>query len=180
MENEEIKQDKVKIEEKENTKLSIPKIVGICLLIFLGGFCAFYVLIDWHLKTLFMPQYPTYFNNINSQIERDFNKINKEINEQEKSFQKHNGKVIFIEQNEDEYKITIDLKKFDNNEQNLNIKVLGNMLSINGRTIKKSNHHEQISEFQQSYLFGSEVKLEELTKNRVGNSYIITIPINKN
>ena len=69
------------------------------------------------------------------------------------------------------------MRAFDNNENNVQVLTNGNLLTINGRTIKKSKHNEQISEFQQNYMFGNNVKLIELTKSTNGNYYIITIPI---
>ena len=59
------------------------------------------------------------------------------------------------------------------------MKKSGNILTIVGRTIRKSKNDEQISEFQQNYLFGSNVKLEDLTKETYGNYYVINIPIKK-
>ena len=69
------------------------------------------------------------------------------------------------------------MRAFDNNENNVQVLTNGNLLTINGRTIKKSKHNEQISEFQQNYMFGNNVKLQELTKSTNGNYYTITIPI---
>ena len=85
--------------------------------------------------------------------------------------------VIHLEQSKDAYKVLIDLRAFDNNENNVQVLTNGNLLTINGRTIKKSKHNEQISEFQQNYMFVNNVKLKELTKSTNGNYYIITIPI---
>ena len=72
------------------------------------------------------------------------------------------------------------MKAFDNNDKNVNVTTNGNILTINGRSVKKTKNNEQISEFQQNYMFGDNVKLEELTKETEGNYYVIKIPIRTN
>ena len=71
----------------------------------------------------------------------------------------------------------IDLRAFENNENNVQVSTNGNILTIVGRSIRKAPNNEQISEFQQNYMFGDNVKLQDLTKETNGNYYIITIPI---
>jgi HSP20 family molecular chaperone IbpA len=162
--------------ESNNAKCIHPVIkpfwVGV--LIFLGAFCAFYVVADWHFKNVLSPN-PRH---IEKMIEKDMHSFDKTIR-QENRMLKRSGNIIHMEQTSDLYKIIIDLKSFDNNENNVQISTNGNLLSISGRTIKKSKHNEQISEFQQNYLFGDNVKLEELSKETQGNLLIIKIPIEK-
>ena len=50
-------------------------------------------------------------------------------------------------------------------------------MTINGRSIRKSKNNEQISEFQQNFMFGDNVRLKDLTKETNGHYYVITIPI---
>ena len=72
------------------------------------------------------------------------------------------------------------MRAFDNNENNVQVLTNGNILTIRGRSIRKSKNNEQISEFQQNYMFGENVKLNDLTKETDGNYYIVTIPIGDN
>lgn len=69
------------------------------------------------------------------------------------------------------------MRAFDNNENNVQVLTNGNILTIRGRSIRKSKNNEQISEFQQNYMFGENVKLNDLTKETDGNYYVVTIPI---
>ena len=71
----------------------------------------------------------------------------------------------------------IDLRAFDKNENNVQVNANGNVLYINGKSVKTTRHNEQITEFQQSYMFGNDVNLKDLTKETKGNYYIITIPL---
>ena len=150
------------------------------LLIFLGAFCAFYTVADWHFKRMMpmviTPPNPKIIDNI---IKDDMQKFNKVFSQNEDFIFGHKVKanIIHLEQNDDDYKIVIDLRAFDNNDKNLQVSTNGNILTISGRTIRKSKNNEQISEFQQNYMFGDNVKLSDLEKTTEGNYYIIKIPI---
>jgi catechol-2,3-dioxygenase len=109
-------------------------------------------------------------------MRKDMHKMDKLMRENMR-FSDKSANVIHIEQSKDFYKVIIDLRAFENNENNVKVSTNGNLLTINGRTVKKAKHDEQISEFQQQYMFGSNVKLDDLTKETDGNFYVITIPI---
>ena len=149
------------------------------LLIFLGAFCAFYVVTDWHMKNMARVPYNPYAGKIDRMMKKDMREMDKMFKHDKKLAQKA-GNIIHLEQTKDQYKIIIDLRAFDNNENNVQVSTSRNILTINGRSIKKSKNNEQISEFQQSYMFGENVKLDDLTKETTGNYYIVTIPIDDN
>ena len=148
------------------------------LLIFLGAFCAFYVVADWHLKRLFEPKFmsPARMEHAMFKDMRQMDKVFKE----NKDFSRKSAHVIHLEQAKDFYKVYIDLRAFDNNENNVQVTTNGSILTINGRSIRKSKNNEQISEFQQQYMFGNNVRLSDLTKETSGHYYIITIPFGEN
>lgn len=143
------------------------------LMLFVGAFCASYVLTDWHMKSLMSYMRPIPPHRMDRMLERDIKRFEKE----ERNIARQSANVIHLEQNKDAYKIIIDLRAFDNNENNVQVSSNGNILTINGRSIRKSKNNEQISEFQQNYMFGDNVRLKDLTKSAEGNYYIITIPI---
>lgn len=147
------------------------------LLIFLGAYCAFYTIADWHFKSMLRRSMR---GTVPGHMERMMKKEMRAMDDmfaQDAKLSKKAGNVIHLKQTKDFYKIAIDLRAFDNNENNVQVSANGNILTINGRSIRKSKHNEQISEFQQQYMFGSNVKLNDLTKSTEGNYYIITIPI---
>lgn len=149
------------------------------LMVFLGAFCAFYVVADWHFKTMFrMRHQPPYERQMEKLAKKEMKNFETVINREGKKLQK-NGNIIHLQNTGKEYRIIIDLRAFDNNENNVHISTSGNILTIVGRTVRKSKNDEQISEFQQNYLFGSNVKLSDLTKETYGNYYVINIPIKK-
>ena len=146
--------------------------LGIGLLIFLGAYCAFYTVADWHMKHIFNP-----FGNISADINRA---IVTDMRQMDKFISNENQKVahvIHLEESDNEYKIMIDLRAFDNNKNNIQVKHNGNLLTIKGRSITKRHHNQQISEFQQSYMFENNVNLREMTKEVEGNYMVIKIPV---
>lgn len=147
------------------------------VLIFLGAYCAFYTIADWHFKRMIhFTMMPPSAKMIDKMIQKDMHQMDKRFKNQN-NFILGQKSIIHLEQNKDDYKIKIDLRAFDNNDKNVQVTTNGNILTIAGRTIKKSKNDEQISEFQQNYMFGENVKLGNLTKDIEGNYYIITIPI---
>ncbi len=148
------------------------------LLIFLGAFCAFYTVADWHFKSMMRPGIGAFPGRMEHMMKKEMRAMDNMFAE-EGRLSKKAGNIIHLKQTKDFYKIAIDLRAFDNNENNVQVTTSGNILTVNGRSIRKSKHNEQISEFQQQYMFGSNVKLSDLTKSTEGNYLIITIPINQ-
>lgn len=141
------------------------------LMTFLGAFCAFYVVSDWHFKRMMHPPIGKMDRMMRKQM-RDMDNMFRA----EKEFSARASNVIHLEQGKDAYTILIDLRAFDNDENNVKVGSNGNILTINGQSIKKSKSNQQISEFQQSYMFGDNVNLKEMTKDVKGHYYVITVP----
>lgn len=141
------------------------------LLIFAGAFLASYVLLDWHTKAMFMAPR----NHFDKAIEQDMKMMNKMM-KAEKTFAKVNANIVHMEQTNQGYKLIIDLKPFDNNAENISVSKEDKTLTISGRAVKKTNNREQISRFQQSYMFGDNVELADLTQKVEGHYLVIKIP----
>lgn len=153
------------------------------LLIFAGAYCAFYTVSDWHFKRMLHRQMVPFFPGFEQKMMRKDIQMMDKMFKPERDFiarAPRKANLIHIEQEEDEYKVIIDLTAVDNNADNIQVSANGNILTIAGRTVKKSKNNEQISEFQQSYMFGDNVRLSELKKETEGRYYIITIPIVNN
>ncbi|MBR1424168.1 Hsp20/alpha crystallin family protein [bacterium] len=148
----------------------------IALLIFLGAFCATYVVIDWHMKSMLPRDFIQDTRKLDKEMQRDIRSMNNILKDRKILAAKQIG-VIRMEKGDENYKVIIDLRAFDNNENNVQVLANGNILTINGRSVRKSKHDEHISEFQQNYMFGNNVKLHDMTKETEGNNLVITIPI---
>ena len=152
-------------------KHSFWKALLVGLLTFLGAFCAFYVVSDWHFKRMMH----TPFTRIDRMYKKEMKEMDKVL-KAERNLAKHSAHVIHLEQGKDAYTILIDLRAFDDDENNVKVTSNGNILTINGQSIKKSKRNQQISEFQQTYMFGDNVNLKEMTKEIKGHYYVITVP----
>ena len=83
---------------------------------------------------------------------------------------------IHVDKADDAYKIIIDLRPFDNNEKNIEVKTNGNMVTINAAGEKNSHKGQEITRYSQTFAFGEKINSDEITKVRQNNEYIITIP----
>ena len=83
------------------------------LLTFLGAFCAFYVVSDWHFKRMMHSPF--------SKMDRMYKKEMREMDKMfkaERNLSRHSAHVIHLEKDGNIYRVLIDLKAFDNNENN--------------------------------------------------------------
>ena len=153
------------------------KFVLIGLLVFLGAFLAFYVVADWHFKRMLDPMIQ--MQNMNRAMMRQERQMDKFV---QKEFQKGQRMVqntapfIHVDRADDNYKIIIDLKPFDNDEKNIEVKANGNTITINGAGEKNSHHGQEITHYSQTFAFEERINAQDITKVRQGNNYIITIP----
>lgn len=146
------------------------------LMALIGAFLAFYVVSDWHFKRMYDPVY---------QMKRMDKAMNREAKYAEKSMKNsmHNqiraeekaDKLVHIEKGINAYKVIVNLKAFDNNEKNVETSVNGNSLTVTAAGVNPKK--DDVIRISETYDFGNNVDLKELTKQREGDKYIITIPI---
>lgn len=150
------------------------------LLALIGAFLAFYVVTDWYFKAMLNPV---------NQMKRMDKVIEKRDREMEKAFKKafqgterlqeRANHVIRLEQSDNEYKVLVDLVPLNDNEKNVSVKTNGNILTVKAVGLHGFGDRKSLVEFTQSYMFGDDVDLAKLTKERKDEMYIITIPINE-
>lgn len=148
------------------------------LMTFLGAFAAFYVVSDMRLHTLMNPEYQ--MRKFEKQMMKEHKRFDKAMNRDLKRgrmIEVEGNKIFHIIQTKDNYKIIVDLNAFDNDERNIETKIDGNTLTITGAGMKETSNTTKIAKFSQSYAFGDDVDLKDMTKMRRGDHYIITIPI---
>lgn len=158
-------------------KHSALKHVLIGLLVFLGAFSAFYVVADWHFKQMFDPMFQLRkMDRAIMKQERQMDKFaQKEFSKEQKMLQ-NSAPFIHVDRTKDTYKIVIDLRPFDNNENNVEVKSNGNTVTINAVGEKNSRNGQKIMRYSQTFAFGEQIDTDDITKVRQGNEYIITIP----
>ncbi len=149
---------------------------GLCALI--GAFLAFYAVTDWYFKAMLNPV---------NQMKRMDRAIEKRDRQMEKAFKKafqgterlqdRANHVMKLEQSDNEYKVIVDLVPLNNSEKNVEVRTNGNVLTVRAAGIHGLGNRKSLVEFTQSYMFGDNVDLSQLTKEREGDTYIIKIPI---
>ncbi len=153
------------------------KAVLIGLLVFLGAFAAFYVVADWHFKRMLDPMVQMRkMDRAMMRQERQMDKFAKKEFQKADRMMVNTAPFIHVDKTDDTYKIVIDLKPFDNDEKNIEVKVNGNIVTINAAGEKNSRHGQAITRYSQTFAFGERINAQDITKVRQGNEYIITIP----
>ena len=90
--------------------------------------------------------------------------------------ERHVAQFVHVEKMDDAYKIIIDLRPFDNDEKNVEVKADGNTIIINAAGEKNMHHKQEIMKYSQAFAFGEKIDTNNITKVRDGNNYIITVP----
>lgn len=172
--------DENKQEEKQEhpTNHHLMKQLLIGILVFLGAFCAFYTVADWHMKRLYNPIYQMkQMDRMMMQQEHNINKAMKKHFKEDMRLEHKVAEISHIEKTPDAYKIIIDLKPFDNDEKNVEVKAEGDTITINAAGIRNGRRGEAIYKFMQNYSFDKNVNLSEMEKTKIGDSLVITLPI---
>ena len=148
------------------------------LMALIGAFLAFYVVTDWYFKAMLNPV---------NQMKRMDKFIEKRDRQMEKAFKKafrgterlqeRANHIIRLEQDDDAYKVLVDLVPLNDSEKNVEVKTNGNILTVKAAGIHGFGERKSLVEFTQSYMFGDNVDLSKLTKERKGDMYVITVPI---
>ncbi len=84
--------------------------------------------------------------------------------------------IVNIEENNDNYKITIDLKQFHDDEKNVMVDVKPNYVKISGKASVKTEKEQSSFSYFQEIPLTKKIELEDIKKEKIGNNYIITIP----
>ena len=85
--------------------------------------------------------------------------------------------TIYNDRGDDiDYKVIVDLKPLDGNENGVNVKIRDNVISINGELDKQTHRGEEILNFSQAYYLDEKLLTDKISKEKKGDKYIITIP----
>ncbi|MBS4760338.1 MAG: Hsp20/alpha crystallin family protein [Clostridium sp.] len=77
----------------------------------------------------------------------------------------------------DAYKVIVDLKPFNDNPDNINVDIKSNRVSISGEEEKSGKNSENVYAFSQSFVLPEKIKTNKVKKEKSGHKYIITLPI---
>ena len=161
---------------EENTKNHWLKIGTIALTTFFVAFLAFYLVMEIMIRRLNNPFYAA--KKIERQIEKqakDFERFEKEFNDNP-FVPKMRPMLVNLVKEPNEYKVIVDLKPLEGNENNVKVDIIGDELTIRGNLDKKSHGSEKIISFTQTYYLDEKLNPTHITKEKSEDKYIITIP----
>jgi HSP20 family molecular chaperone IbpA len=159
----------------EETKHEWLKIGTIALVTFLVSYLAFCIALKHHSKKMHNPFYQAErLEKYVEEQERDFDKFL--IKEMENPFMpKMRPMFVNLVKETNEYKVIVDLTQFED-EEALNVDIKDNELTVKGEFDKNVRGTEKIINFMQTYYLDEKLDEENISRERKGNKYIITIP----
>ena len=141
----------------------------------LGGFLAFYVVMDITLARMMDPMRSIKrAEKIMGQQIKDMRRIDNDIFTPTPMPLHHS--IITMIKEDNAYKFIIDLKQLDNNDKNVNVTINDDTVNIKGFAEKKQRNENNIIEFSQTFALGEKIIQDKVTKERKGDKYIITVP----
>ena len=160
---------------EESKKHHWLRIAAIVLMTFIVSFLAFYLVMELMINKISDPLY-------------SMKRIERVVQNQERKFQASEEKLMespfeprtrpmlvnLVNEN-DSYKVIVDLTQFED-EEALNVDIKDNELTVKGEFDKNMRGTEKIINFMQTYYLDEKLDEENISRERKGNKYIITIP----
>lgn len=155
----------------------IYKLIGIAILGVFTLFLTFYFAIEFFLHKITSPEHTiTQMEKIFKSQERQFDKAEKLMLAENPFEPKLRPMLVNLIKENTEYKVIIDLKPLDGNTDGIDVNINKNTLTIKGDFDQKSLGNERIIHFTQSYYLDEKLETDNITKERKGERFIITIP----
>ncbi len=167
--------------EKKDSECWIKYLV-ISLATFFGAFLAVYFVLDNMMDRYVPRMYPP----PGIMNDKDMERFIKQQDELMKDMEKlppivaplfNNPVKIQTFQEDDDYKIIIDLKPFNGDEKAITFNATANSIKISGKSDKKMKNGEKDISFMQSFSLPQKIDVNDIKTEKRGNNYIITLPI---
>ncbi len=153
------------------------KYLGLVFATILGAFLAFYFVLNKTINHFMSPYYT--MNQMDKMIERENNEFMKDdipIFGLNKEQYKHH-EIITLMRTPEAYKFIIDLKPFHGNINAINIETKNGQITINGEISTNKKHEKSLAKISQTYLLENGANYNKISKKKIDNNYIITVPI---
>lgn len=165
----------------EHKKHCLLKYLGLVLATILGAFLAFYFVLNTTINHFMSPYYA--MNQMDKMIERENKEFNNDFLKEDmpvfglnKEQYKHH-EIITLMRTPEAYKFIIDLKPFHGNVNAINIETKNGQITINGEVSTNKKHEKSLAKISQTYLLENGVNYNKISKKKIDNNYIITVPI---
>lgn len=155
-------------EDIKNNNSQILKYILIIAVVFLATFAAVYTVVDMNMNRLGLKPFIV-----------TFKEAQKMFDEEAKFIEKSSPLPVRIEEKKDKYIITVNLKNFDNNPDNIKIETLENGITISGEMKKNKDGEIKESSFYQNVMFPNKIDTDKISKETKGNNMIIILPFEK-
>lgn len=148
------------ISTKNNIKAL--KYIIFIVAVFLGIFIAVYAVIDANTNRFGFAPFKTFFSgktpeNISATAEKTM--------------------PVAVKAEKDKFVITINLREFDNNPDNVTIDVKENAVRVSGNLVKKDASSTKSVSFSQNIIFAGKADVEKVTKIQKSHKLVITVPM---
>lgn len=159
----------------EERKHHLLKVIGVIIATFIGAFLAFYLAVDLTLNRMLNPEYQI------KKLEKTMHQIEKfDDKMMENPFvPKMSPMLVNLVKEPDMYKVIVDLKPLGNDENNIDVNLKDNIITVSGDMQKKELSGEKIMNFSQSFYLDEKLISNKISKETKGNKFIITIPFEK-
>ena len=159
----------------EERKHHLLKVIGVIIATFIGAFLAFYLAVDLTLNRMLNPEYQI------KKLEKTMHKIEKfDDKMMENPFvPKMSPMLVNLVKEPNMYKVIVDLKPLGNDENNIDVNLKDNIITVSGDMQKKELSGEKIMNFSQSFYLDEKLISNKISKETKGNKFIITIPFEK-
>ena len=154
------------------------KFTLILLVLFIACYLAVYYVLDQMRHAYYMPTMPV------ENIDRIMKEQDKLFNEMS-TLPMHNSAMFVIkspietykDESTNSYKMIINLKPFNNNPKNVEVKIKGNKVEVNAAAEKTNKNSDKIYTFNQSFVLPEMIDEKKVTKEKIKHKYVITMPI---
>lgn len=89
------------------------------------------------------------------------------------------NRIVNIEETPDSYKVYVNLKKFNNDEKNINVQVKPHSIKISGKANVNNKTEQSSFSYSQEMSLSRKVDIDDVTKERMGSRYVITLPVDE-
>lgn len=159
------------------------KYLGCMLVTLLGSFLAFYFIANCTMNHFMSRAYAmSEIRKMDKMMMRDFDRMDKDFYKNMKTISKsrtfiQSRSAIEFIKTPDSYKFIVDLTPFQGNPDAINIEVKDNQISISGESKINTNNSESFTKMSQTYSLGKGANIDKMSKKKVDNKYVITVPI---
>ena len=142
----------------------------------IGGFLAFYVVMDITLARMLDPMrgLKRAEKMMNNQL-RDMRKIDNDVFSPVQMPLHHS--IITMHKEDNGYKFVVDLKQLNNSEKNVEVLADNDTITIKGVAERNKGRHNMIIDFSQTFALDSKIDTTRIEKKRDGDKYVITVPV---